>query len=272
MFGVNRSWYLHQCFSASYPSLEEDTALRDAIEKLCLAFPGYGYRRVTAQLHRDGWTVNHKRVLVIMQNESLLCRLQRAFRPPSAGSARVAYPNLTQQLVVERLDQVWVVDMTYIRLPQGFVYLACVLDSFSRRVIGWHLSKDINTHLTLAALNKAIAARRPEAGLIHHSDRGVQYASGEYVARLSEIGACPSMSKAGCPYDNAKAESFFKTLKKEEMYLSHYHNFEEAQTNLGTFLDDVYNVKRLHSSLGYLPPTEFEDRFAKEQTTCTCKS
>ena len=154
-----------------------------------------------------------------MQNESLLCRLQRAFRPPSLGSTKAAYSNLTQHLAVTRLDQVWVVDITYIRLPQGFVYLACVLDAFSRRCIGWHLSRDIDTRLTLAALNTPIAARRPAAGLIHHSDRGVQYASTEYVARLNEIGARPSMSKAGCPYDNAKAESFFKTLKKEEVYL-----------------------------------------------------
>lgn len=256
MLGVSRSW-LYEEPAPAEPS-EEDTKLRDAVERLCLALPGYGYRRVTAQLHRDGWTVNHKRVLAVMQTESLLCRLQRAFRPPSTGSTKAAYPNLTQQLVVAKMDQVWVVDMTYIRLPQGFVYLACVLDAFSRRVIGWHLSRDIDTRLTLAALNRAIAARRPQAGLIHHSDRGVQYASSEYVARLGEIGACPSMSKAGCPYNNAKAESFFKTLKKEEVYLSQYHNFEEARANLGAFLDDVYNVKRLHSSLGYLPPTEFE--------------
>ncbi len=256
MLGVSRSWLYEK--PASMEPSEEDTKLRDAIEMLCLAFPGYGYRRVTAQLHRDGWTVNHKRVLTVMQTESLLCRLQKAFRPPSSGSTRAAYPNLTQDLTVTKLDQVWAVDMTYIRLPQNFVYLACVLDAFSRRVIGWHLSKDIDTRLTLAALDKAIAARRPRAGLIHHSDRGVQYASGEYLARLSEIGASPSMSRAGCPYDNAKVESFFKTLKKEEVYLSQYRNFEEAQSNLRAFLDDVYNVKRLHSSLGYLPPTEFE--------------
>ena len=258
MFGVNRSWYLHQSRSALAASLEEDTRLRDAIERLCLAFPGYGYRRVTAQLRRDGWAVNHKRVLAVMRTESLLCRLQRAFRPPAAGSTRAAYPNLTQGLAVTQLDQVWVVDMTYIRLPQGFAYLACVLDAYSRRVVGWHLSRDIDTRLTLAALDRAIATRRPCAGLIHHSDRGVQYASADYVARLSEIGASPSMSKAGCPYDNAKAESFFRTLKKEEVYLSQYRNFEEARASLGAFLDDVYNVKRLHSSLGYLPPTEFE--------------
>ena len=193
MFGVNRSWYVHPSRAAPAASLEEDTSLRDAIERLCLDFPGYGYRRVTAQLHRDGWGVNHKRVLGIMRNESLLCRLQRAFRPPSAGSTKTAYPNLMTQIAVERLDQAWVADMTYIRLPQGFVYLACVLDAFSRRVIGWHLARDIDTRLTLAALNRAIAARRPCTGLIHHSDRGVQYASADYVARLNEIGACPSM-------------------------------------------------------------------------------
>lgn len=192
MLGVSRSW-LYEKPTALEPT-EEDTHLRDAIEQLCLDFPGYGYRRVTAQLHRDGWIVNHKRVLTVMQNESLLCRLQRAFRPPAAGSAKAAYPNLTRELVVERLDQVWVVDITYIRLPQGFLYLACVLDAFSRRVIGWHLSRDIDTRLTLAALNAAITTRRPRPGLIHHSDRGVQYASAEYVARLGEIGACPSMS------------------------------------------------------------------------------
>lgn len=261
--GLSRSW-LYEKPMLVEPS-EADTLLRDAIERLCLAFPGYGYRRVTAQLHRDGVWVNHKRVLTLMREESLLCRLQRAFVPPSPGSTKTAYPNLIRDLVVTRLDQVWVVDITYIRLPQGFVYLACALDAFSRRCIGWHLSRDIDTRLTLAALDAAIAARRPGAGLIHHSDRGVQYASAEYVARLGEIGAGISMSKAGCPYDNAKAESFFKTLKKEEVYLNQYQNFAEARANLAAFLEDVYNVKRLHSSLGYLPPTEFEEQFRKEQ-------
>ena len=197
ILGVSRSWLYEKQSSHEKPThtgpTEEDTSLRDSTERLCLDFPGYDYRRVTVQLHRDGWTVDHKRVLSIMQTESLLCRLQRAFRPPSAGSTKTAYPNLTQSLTVTKLDQVWVVDMTYIRLPQGFVYLACVLDGFSRRVIGWHLAKDIDTRLTLAALNQAIAARHPCAGLIHHSDRGVQYASSDYVTRLTEIGACPSM-------------------------------------------------------------------------------
>ena len=151
----------------------------------------------------------------------------------------------------------WVLDVTYIRLLQSFMYLSWVFDGFSRRVIGWYLSRDIDTRLTLTALNQAITARRPTFGLIHHSDRGVQYATGEYVARLTEIGAMPSMSKAGCPYDNAKAESFFKTLKREEVYLSQYQNFEEARARLGTFLGDVYNIRWLRSNLSYLPPTEF---------------
>ena len=170
-------------------------------------------------------------------------------------------------MVVAALDQVWVVDITYIRLPQGFVYLACVLDAFSRRVIGWHLSNDIDTRLALAALEQALQVRQPAPGVIHHSDRGVQYASLAYVSRLQEAGMQVSMSAAGCPYDNAQAESFFKTLKKEEVYLNQYRNLEEAQTNLGRFLEDIYNVKRLHSSLGYLPPTEFEERFTQNLTS-----
>ena len=154
-------------------------------------------------------------------------------------------------------------DITYTRLPQGFVYLAAVLDAFSRRCVGWHLAKDIDTRLTLHALERALAARRPAPGLIHHSDRGVQYASGEYTARLSEAGARISMSAAGCPYENAKAESFFKALKREEVYLNRYQNFEEALASLGAFIEDVYNVKRLHSSLGYRPPAEFEAAYAQ---------
>lgn len=258
MFGVNRSWYLHQLLPNLASSLQEETRLRDAIERLCLDFPGYGYRRVTAQLHRDGWTINHKKVLAVMRRESLLCHLKRSFAPASPGSTRAAYPNLIKGLVVSALDQVWVVDITYIRLPQGFVYLACVLDAFSRRCIGWHLSKAIDTRLALAALEQALQLRQPAPGVIHHSDRGVQYASLAYVARLQDAGLCLSMSAAGCPYENAKAESFFKTLKKEEVNLSHYPNFEEAYANISIFLEDVYNVKRLHSSLGYLPPVEFE--------------
>ena len=206
MFGVNRSWYLQQCLPATTSSLENDTTLRDAIERLCLDFPGYGYRRVTAQLHRDGWTVNHKKVLAVMRQESLLCHLKRAFHPASPGSTKLAYPNLLKdktgsRRAVTTLDQVWVVDITYIRLPQGFVYLACVLHAFSRRCIGWRLSREIDTRLALAALEQALQVRQPAPGVIHHSDRGVQYASLAYVSRLQEAGMQMSVNAAGCPYN-----------------------------------------------------------------------
>jgi transposase InsO family protein len=168
------------------------------------------------------------------------------------------YPNLLAEAKLTGLDQAWVGDLTYIRLPTTFVYLACVLDAFSRRCIGWKLSRQIDTRLTLAALEMALATRQPAPGLIHHSDRGVQYASTEYIARLEQAQAQVSMSATGNPYDNAKAESFFKTLKQEEVYLKEYQTLADAQAHLGQFIEDVYNTKRLHSRLGYLPPAEFE--------------
>ncbi len=257
LVGAGRTWYYTR------PSPEEvaarDTALRDAIERLVLDFPGYGYRRVTKALQRDGWAVNHKRVLRVMRREALLCQLKRRFivTTDSAHGLRT-YPNLLADAVLAAPDQAWVADITYIRLPTAFVYLACLLDAYSRRCVGWHLSRAIDTRLTLAALDRALALRRPAAGLIHHSDRGVQYASAAYVARLEGAGARLSMSAVGNPYDNAKAESFFKTLKREEVYLHEYRTFQEAEANLGRFIEDVYNRKRLHSSLGYRPPAEFE--------------
>ena len=177
------------------------------------------------------------------------------------------YPNLLSGLAITRLDQVWVADITYIRLPTTFAYLACILDACSRRCIGWQLARTIDTQLTLAALERAIAARRPSAGLIHHSDRGVQYASRDYVARLDAAGCRISMSAKGNPYDNARAESFFKTLKREEVYLQQYQTFAEAEANLSRFIEDVYNRKRLHSSLGYRPPVEFEERARGDRTS-----
>jgi len=219
---------------------------------------------VTHALRRSGWgSVNHKRVLRVMREESLLCQLKRRFvvTTDSAHGYR-PYPNLLALLTLDRLDQAWVADLTYIRLPATFVYLAGILDAFSRRCIGWKLSRQIDTRLTLAALEMAIDRRQPQPGLIHHSDRGVQYASTDYVSRLEELGARVSMSATGNPYDNAKAESFFKTLKREEVYLKDYQTFADAEANLDQFIEDVYNTKRLHSSLGYLPPAEFE-------ATCT---
>jgi putative transposase len=259
--GVSRSWYYaHPAAEAARGEDVEAIALRDAIERLVLDFPGYGYRRVTHALRRSGWgPINHKRVLRVMREEALLCQLKRRFivTTDSAHGYRT-YPNLLAQATLDRRDQAWVADITYIRLPTTFVYLACILDAFSRRCIGWKLSRQIDTRLTLAALEMAIERRQPRLGLIHHSDRGVQYASTEYVSCLEEIGARVSMSATGNPYDNAKAESFFKTLKREEVYLNDYQTFAAAEVNLGQFIDDVYNTKRLHSSLGYLPPAEFE--------------
>jgi putative transposase len=214
---------------------------------------------VSAALRREGWAVNHKRVLRVMRQESLLCQLRRCFKviTESAHSFK-RYPNLIKNIEIDALDQAWISDITYIRLPTTFCYLAAILDAYSRRCVGWQLSRRIDTHLTLWALEMALAARRPEPGLIHNSDQGVQYASSEYVARLEEAGALISMTSVGNPYENAKAESFFRTLKMEENYLKDYGNFEEAEQNIGQFIEKVYNEKRLHSSLGYLPPVEFE--------------
>src|SRR5215204_6498033 len=258
MFSVSRSWYYERP-SPEQRAYSRDVELRNAIERIVLEFPGYGYRRVTKVLQRRGWAVNHKRVLRIMREESLLCQLKRRFVPTtdSAHSFR-SYPNLIKDVEPERPDRIWLSDITYIRLPTAFCYLAAVLDAYSRRCVGWHLSRLIDTRLTLVALEMALAARRAEVGLIHHSDQGVQYASSEYVERLEEAGARISMASVGNPYENAKAESFFRTLKMEEVYLKDYRNFEEAQENIAEFIEEVYNQKRLHSSLGYLPPVEFE--------------
>lgn len=234
-------------------------ALRDAIEQIVLMFPGYGYRRVTHALQHDGWMVNHKRVLRIMRHESLLCQLQRRWVPTTDSRHGLAtYPNLLTGHELTGLQQAWVADITYVRLPTRFVYLACVLDAWSRRCVGWQLASTIDTQLTLAALNQAIATRQPPIGLIHHSDRGVQYASHAYVERLQTIGAQISISAKGNPYDNAKAESFFKTLQYEEVHLNQYLTMADAERAIGRFIEDVYNQKRLHSSLGYRPPNEFE--------------
>jgi putative transposase len=264
LLGINRAWYYAQAIVPT--QAERDIALRDAVERIVLGFPGYGYRRVTAELHRQEWDVNHKRVLRVMRQEALLCQLRRSWTTTTdSRHGLTVYPNLLAGQELSRPNQAWVADITYIRLPTAFVYLACVLDAWSRRCIGWQLSRTIDTSLTLAAVEAAIRVRQPGSGLIHHSDRGVQYASSTYVSRLTDIGAQISMSAKGNPYDNAKAESFFKTLKREEVYLNQYETFADAERQIGCFIDDVYNQKRLHSSLGYLPPIEYESLYNASQ-------
>ena len=262
LMGVSRSWYYGRP-SGAEKKAKQDVALRDAIERIILEFPGYGYRRITAALRRAGWTVNHKRVLRIMRQESLLCQLKRRFVPTTDSAHTFGrYPNLIKDIEIDGLDQAWISDITYIRLPTTFCYLAAVLDAYSRRCVGWNLSRWIDTRLTLSALEMALVSRRPDPGLIHHSDQGVQYASSEYILRLQEVGAQISMAAVGNPYENAKAESFFRTLKMEEVYLKDYRDFEEAEQYIGEFIEEVYNQKRLHSSLVYMPPVEFEARHA----------
>jgi transposase InsO family protein len=264
LLGLSRSWWYEQ--AQRQEAAVEAVALRDAIEAIVLDFPGYGYRRVTHALRRAGWDVNHKRVLRIMRDESLLCQLKRQFVATTDSRHGLgSYPNRLAAQVLDGPNQAWVADITYIRLPTTFCYLAAILDAFSRRVVGWELSQRIDTALTLVALERAIASRSPAPGLIHHSDHGVQYASTRYVARLETIDARISMAALGNVYENALAESFFATLKREEVYLREYHTFAEAEANLGYFIDDVYNHKRLHSSLGYRPPSEFEAHWADER-------
>lgn len=236
--------------------------LREAIERVVLAFPGYGYRRVTHHLQREGWPVNHKRVLRVMREESLLCQLQRHWvkTTDSEHGLRV-YPNLLPHAGWRQLtgiNQAWAADITYIRLRQEFCYLAALLDAYSRRVVGWCLSRQINASLTVTALQRALAERRPAPGWIHHSDQGVQYACRPYVDLLEAAGARISMAAKGTPRENAQAESFMRTLKQEEVYLHDYQTFEEAEPSIDHFIERVYNEKRLHSSLGYRPPSEFE--------------
>lgn len=257
VLGISRSWWYARL--APREPEAEAVALREAIERIVLEHPGYGYRRVTHALRREGGKVNHKRVLRVMREESLLCQIKRRFVPTTDSRHGLgSYPNLLRGQDLQRPDQAWVADLTYIRLPTTYCFLAAILDAWSRRIVGWALSPHIDTDLTLAALERAITGRRPVPGLIHHSDHGVQYASHRYVARLEAIGAQISMAAVGNVYENAMAESFFATLKREEVYLHDYRTFAEAEANLGRFLDDVYNHKRLHSSLGYRPPSEFE--------------
>ncbi len=238
---------------------DRDMALRDALQRVALEFPSYGWPRMTRELKRRGWVVNHKRVYRLMRRDNLLCLRKRKFVVTTdSDHSLLVYPNLARGMTLTDLDQLWVADLTYIRLEREFVYLAVILDAFSRRVIGWALDRTLETELTLQALRMALLVRRPAPGLVHHSDRGVQYASHDYTDRLREHGIQISMSRKANPWDNAACESFIKTLKYEEVYRSEYRDLAEARASIGAFLEKVYNQKRLHSALGYLPPAEFE--------------
>lgn len=248
-------------YRASQPAAEADMSLRSLVQQVALEWPAYGYRRVTAELRRRGQVVNRKRVLRLMREDNLLCLRKRRFVHTTDSDHRLpVYPNLVPALTVTGCDQLWVADITYVRLLREFIYLAVILDAFSRRCIGWALERTLETELALSALRMALARRAVTEELVHHSDRGVQYASLSYTALLRERGVRISMSRRGNAYDNAQAESFMKTLKYEEVYLREYETMAQARASIGHFLEAVYNQKRLHSALGYVPPVEFEQR------------
>jgi putative transposase len=238
---------------------QEQTALRDAIQRLALKDRHCGYRRIGRFLKRQGWLVNHKRVLRLMREDNLLSIRRRRFVITTDSNHRWRiYPNLARYAVVSEVNQLWVADITYVRLQQEFIYLAVILDLYSRRVVGWNISRRLNSDVAQRALELALKQRQPKPGLIHHSDRGIQYACREYVRRLEENGITISMSRPGNPYDNAWAESFMKTLKIEEVNGQRYRNFTHAESSIGNFIDEVYNQQRLHSALDYRSPAEFE--------------
>ena len=240
--------------------VEEEMAVRDAIQHIALAHRRrYGYRRITAELRRRGLRVNHKRVARLMREDNLLAVQPRAFIATTDSQHDLeVYLNLANRLTLTGLNQLWVADITYIRLRTEFVYLAVLLDGFSRKVVGWALEKTLATRLPLAALHQAITTRQPPPGVVHHSDRGIQYASGAYVQVLRQQQMIPSMSRPANPYDNASCESFMKTLKREEIYATSYRDLDHLRSNLAAFIDEYYNGTRLHSALGYQPPNEFE--------------
>ena len=257
LMGLSRASYYRWLAPASEYPMEME--LRDAMQNIALQFPSYGYRRITAEMQRRGFAVNRKRILRLMREDNLLCIRHKAFvvTTESRHDLRI-YPNLARQITPRGVNQLWVADITYIRLREEFVYLAVLLDAFSRRVIGWALGRTLEAELALSALRMALRQREPGPGLVHHSDRGIQYAAHDYTDLLKEHNIRISMSRRGNPYDNAACESFMKTLKYEEVYRTEYRDLNDAYAGLGEFIERVYNEQRLHSALGYVPPTEFE--------------
>jgi len=238
---------------------ESAMALRDAVQRVALQHRSYGCRRIAAELGQQGWAVSPSRVLAITRSDNLLAVRKRRFVVTTdSDHDLLVYPNLAANLICSGVNQLWVADLTYIRLAVEFVYLAVVLDAFSRRVVGWALGRTLQAKLPLEALNRAVAARQPAPGLVHHSDRGSQYASAAYVARLEECQMVVSMSRPGKPWENARCESFIKTLKQEEIDARSYRSLETLERNLEEFIEEFYNRRRLHSALGYQSPEEFE--------------
>jgi transposase InsO family protein len=256
--GVSRaSFYRNEEPNAG--KVDRDMDLRDAIQRIALEWPCYGRPRITAELRRQGWKVGPNRVLRIMRQDNLLCVRKRKFVVTTdSNHGRKVYPNLAAGMTLTGINQLWVADITYIRLETEFVYLAVVIDAFSRRVIGWALDRTIEDDLSLAALRMAYQQRRPPSGLVHHSDRGSQYASCDYTGFLKDHDCQISMSHKASPWENAGCESWMKTLKYEEVYRQEYRDLEEARSSIGRFIEKVYNQRRLHSALGYRPPAEFE--------------
>jgi putative transposase len=243
-------------------TIDRDLDLHDEIQRIALEFPFYGWPRITRELGDRGWRVNHKRVYRIMREDNLLCLRRRKFSVITTNSNhdQPVYPNLARAMAPTGINQLWVADITYIRLELEFVYLAVILDAFSRRVIGWALDRTLEDELTMGALRMALDRRSVAPGLVHHSDRGVQYASGEYTGLLKDNHITISMSRKGNPYDNAFCESFMKTLKYEEVHRQEYRDLADARSSIQDFLERVYNQRRLHSALGYRAPAKFEQQ------------
>ena len=257
MTGLNRAGYYR--FRLPRQGIPVEMELRDEMQKIALESPSYGYRRITAELQRRNFDVNHKRVLRMLREDNLLCVRRRSFiRTTDSRHGLPVYPILARELEPTAVNQLWVADITYIRLREEFVYLSVVLDAYSRRVIGWALGRTLEAQLAIAALRMALLSRQPAAGLVHHSDRGVQYASHEYTELLKNHEIAISMSRKGNPYDNAACESFMKTLKYDEIYRNEYRDFDDARSGIHQFLEIVYNQHRLHSALGYRTPADFE--------------